>query len=171
MKIFLVGMPGSGKSTVGKLLADSLDMPFIDLDKVIEQEEGTTIREIFNVKGESYFRDQERNTLHKVVSSNDRFVLATGGGVPCFFDNMDFMKRQGKVIFMDIPVAALAKRLQNEGLAIRPLLKDFSTLDRLEEHLFNTFSKRRTFYIQADFQIEADTPAATLVEKIRESIQ
>lgn len=171
MKLFLVGMPGSGKSTVGKLLADSLDMPFIDLDKVIEQEEGTTIREIFNAKGESYFRDQERNTLHKVVSSNDRFVLATGGGVPCFFDNMDFMKRQGKVIFMDIPVAALAKRLQNEGLAIRPLLKDFSTLDRLEEHLFNTFSKRKIFYIQADFQIEADTPAATLVEKIRESIQ
>lgn len=166
MKIFLVGMPGSGKSSVGKLLAASLNTQFIDLDAVIEQEAGLVIREIFSTKGESYFRDLERNALHK-VAEEDRFVVATGGGVPCFFDNMDYMKQNGKVIFLDVPMSTIAKRLQNEGLSVRPLLKDFSTLEQLETHLLDTFGKRGPFYGQADIHINADAPATVLVEKIK----
>ena len=171
MKIFLVGMPGSGKSSVGKLLADSFEIPFIDLDAVIEEEAGVAIREIFNTHGENYFRELERDSLHKVASEQDQFVVATGGGAPCFFDNMDYMKQNGKVVFLDLPMAVIAKRLQKEGLAVRPLLKDFSTLERLEAHLMDTFSKRGIFYNQANVHIEADASAAELVKKIKENIQ
>lgn len=167
MKIFLVGMPGSGKSSVGKLLADRLKMPFIDLDAVIEEEAGTAIREIFNTKGESYFRELERTSLHKITAGHEKFVVATGGGVPCFFDNMNFMKQNGKVVFLDVPMAAIAQRLQNEGLAVRPLLKDFATPVTLEAHLRDTFNKRGEFYLQADVHIDANAPAAELADRIK----
>ncbi len=171
MKIFLVGMPGSGKSSVGKLLAASLNIPFIDLDTVIEEVAGTAIREIFNTNGEAYFRELERDSLLKTASGNDQFVMATGGGAPCFFDNMDHMKQQGKIVFLDVPMATIAKRLQNEGLAVRPLLKDFSTLEKLEAHLMETFRKRVDFYNKADIRIKADTTAMVLVERIKKSLQ
>lgn len=170
MKIFLVGMPGSGKSSVGKLLADSLKVPFIDLDSVIEEEAGTAISEIFNTRGESYFRELERDSLHKIARGHENFVVATGGGAPCFFDNMDFMKQNGKVVFLDVPMIAIAQRLRNEGLAVRPLLKDFSTLETLEAHLSDTFSRRGKFYLKADVHVDADASAVEIVERIKEGL-
>lgn len=171
MKIFLIGMPGSGKSTVGKSLAASLNMPFFDLDEVIEQEEGTTIREIFNTKGEAYFRGQEKYFLQHLTQHEPSFVLATGGGVPCFFDNMEFMKQRGKVVFLDISIASLAGRLQKEGLAVRPLLKDFSTPQLLEGHLKDIFDKRKAFYEQANIHINANKSMDRIVQNIREVIE
>lgn len=117
MKIFLVGMPGSGKSSVGKLLAESLRIPFIDLDTIIEKEAGRAIREIFSTQGEARFRELERDALLKVISEKDRFIVATGGGAPCFFDNLEHMKKNGKVVFLDLPMSTIAQRLQNEGTA------------------------------------------------------
>lgn len=152
MKIFLVGMPGSGKSTLGKLLAEKLRTPFFDLDEVIEQEEGAPVRQIFKGKGEAYFREKERDYLKSITNAHPAFVLATGGGAPCFFDNMQYMKEQGKVVFLNIPIEVLALRLQNEGLARRPLLKDFSSRKQLETYLGTTLEKRISFYGQAAVQ-------------------
>lgn len=170
MKIFLVGMPGSGKSSVGKLLAESLRIPFIDLDTIIEKEAGRAIREIFSTQGEARFRELERDALLKVISEKDRFIVATGGGAPCFFDNLEHMKKNGKVVFLDLPMSTIAQRLQNEGLAVRPLLKDFFTLEKLEAHLMATFDKRSKYYRQADIRIDANSPVAQIVKKIEKSI-
>src|SRR5690554_5665429 len=171
MKLFLIGMPGSGKSTVGESLSANLNMPFFDLDKVIEQEEGMTVREIFNTKGESHFRTLERHFMQDLTQNNQSFVLATGGGVPCFFDNIDYMKHHGKVVFLNIPITVLALRLQKEGLAVRPLLKDFSSSQLLEKHLNNTYDKRKKFYEQADIYIDADLPAEALIKAITAAIE
>ena len=98
-KIFLVGLPGSGKSTFGKSLAKALKKEFIDLDAEITTSEKKSIPEIFNKEGEEQFRIKEQQNLHLVVENSSQFLLATGGGAPCFFDNMEYMKSNGYVIF------------------------------------------------------------------------
>ena len=91
MRIALVGYMGSGKSTVGKLLSERMSIPFIDLDKVIETREGKTIAALFGEKGETYFRQLESNALIEILSQNTPFILATGGGTPCFLDHMHLL--------------------------------------------------------------------------------
>ncbi|HRG80566.1 MAG TPA: shikimate kinase, partial [Cyclobacteriaceae bacterium] len=88
MKIFLIGLPGCGKSTLGKQLAEKLKLPFVDLDAEIEKSVGITIKGIFKKYGESFFRKEESGQLHRFGEGYDDFVMATGGGVPVFFDNM-----------------------------------------------------------------------------------
>ena len=83
---FLVGMPGSGKSTTAKYISEHTDLNFIDLDVEIEKNFGKKINEIFSDKGEKYFRNKETNVLKKIVEKNNNFILATGGGTPCFND-------------------------------------------------------------------------------------
>ena len=99
MKIFLIGLPGSGKSTIGKSLALELSYPFIDLDLDIEKAEGRTIKQIFKQMHEGYFRQLESKALKKYCQSQDSFVMATGGGAPCFFDNMEQINQAGKSVF------------------------------------------------------------------------
>lgn len=160
-------MPGSGKSTIGKPLAEYLKVPFVDLDHIIEEQEGALVREIFSQKGETYFRAAEQRYLQKTASTYADFVLSTGGGTPCYFDNIDFMKSRGKVVFLDIEVAILSERLQKEGLQKRPLLKEYTSTPALEQHLQNTLSQRKPFYTKADLQIKIlKQSPAKLAEKI-----
>ena len=91
MKYFIVGYMASGKSTFGKELAKDKGLPFLDLDESVESREGRSISEIFAKEGEEYFRKREREILHEICNEADEFVLATGGGTPCFFDNMDYI--------------------------------------------------------------------------------
>src|SRR6185503_20434689 len=100
MKIFLLGLPGSGKTTLGKELSNALRLPFVDLDSEIERLEGKKISEIFAANGEEYFRNLESSELRKRCTSKGEFVMATGGGTPCFFDNMEWINRAGKSIFL-----------------------------------------------------------------------
>ncbi len=119
MKIYLVGLPGSGKTTVGKALAQSLGLGFIDLDQKIEQEATMFIDEIFASYGEKFFRALETNVL-KEVKTEDNVVISTGGGIVCNKKNKEYMN--GVVIYLTCPLPVIENRLK-EDPAIRPLMK------------------------------------------------
>ena len=95
MKIFLLGFMGCGKTHWGKLLSEKLNIPFFDLDEKIIEHEGRSVAEIFAREGEEYFRLLEKDVLHILTESHDTFVMATGGGTPCFYNNIDYLKKRG----------------------------------------------------------------------------
>jgi shikimate kinase len=120
MKVFLIGMPGSGKSTLGIQVAKELMMQFVDLDNEIEQHEGKSIPDIFLQDGENHFRQIESRLLVEWATSNRSFIMATGGGAPCFLKGIDVINQHGLSIFLDTPLSELVKRLQSK--TDRPLL-------------------------------------------------
>ncbi len=152
MLIFLLGMMGSGKSTLGRELAEKLGYTFLDLDAVIEQQEGRTIGEIFATDGQEHFRKLERDALQSIISTYKQAVVATGGGTPCFFDNMMLMNAAGETVFLDLPEEVLAQRLSSSDLSTRPLLAG-KTQTELISFLNKTFAARRQFYEQAKHTI------------------
>lgn len=158
--IFLIGFMGSGKTTVGRMLSESTDRPFIDLDHLIEDEQGKTIPELFEALGESGFRALERQALRTCERKNPS-VVSTGGGLPCFYDSMDVMKHMGATIYLKTSPVELARRLQPEA-AKRPLLKGV-VLEQLPAHIASMLSKRESFYLQADYVIETDGLSDTAV--------
>src|SRR4051794_20436872 len=104
MKLFLIGFMGSGKTHWGSRLAERFHLPFFDLDKVISEKEQKTIPEIFAEKGEEYFRYCEKQSLEQLVEENTEFIISCGGGTPCFFNNIRFMKDKGKVIWLNTEI-------------------------------------------------------------------
>ena len=146
MLIFLLGMPASGKTTLGKKLAQQLDYAWVDLDDVIEEVEARCITSLFQEKGETYFREQEQKALHSVLSCKNT-VVSTGGGTPCFFNNMQVIKRQGLSIFLNPPLQAIAKRIQTEENK-RPMFQNFSEME-LNLQLTKLYKERITYYTQA----------------------
>jgi len=153
----------SGKSTLGKKLARSLGYRFVDLDKLIEKDQDTDIHSIFSQKGESYFRDIESRMLKEIVP-NRGIVLASGGGTPCFFDNMKYIKKLGISIFLDVPAADLARRIENHGKDDRPIL---SGAVSLEGELTRKIEERRPFYSQADLTISGSTEADEILKALK----
>src|SRR5688572_17553731 len=117
MKLFLIGLLGSGKSFLGKELAKALNLPFIDLDDILEKKEGMKVSEIFSAKGEEHFRILEATALRE-QSTQKAFVMATGGGTPCFHDNMTHINQCGTSVFLNTPVSEIVKRLKGEQLKI-----------------------------------------------------
>ena len=156
MKIFLIGLPGCGKSTLGKQLAENLKIPFVDLDVEIEKSVGNTIKDIFKKYGESFFRKEESEQLHRFSEGYDDFVMATGGGVPVFFDNMKFMNQHGCTIFLDVPAREIAQRILKTKLDERPLLGSTHP-DELKDQIEFLRSQRISFYQQAQIRIVNDT--------------
>jgi shikimate kinase len=146
-KIFLIGLPGSGKTTLAKQVAEQTGLTFFDLDKEIEKKSGEKVEEIFAEKGEPYFRELERRTLLQLCELPAGFVLATGGGAPCFSDNLQFMKKSGLVIFLDVPAKEISNRISRQSLN-RPLLKN-ETADSLKDRIEFLRSQRISFYRQA----------------------
>lgn len=149
MKIFLVGLPGSGKTTLGKEVAKKLQLEYIDLDEEIERGEGMPISKIFEEKGEPYFRQVESGILKKVGQSSS-FIMATGGGTPCYFNNMHFMNDEGDTVFLDVSPEEINKRLKKKDLAKRPLFKSKSD-SQTTEYLLKLRIERLTYYRQAKF--------------------
>jgi shikimate kinase len=147
-KIFLLGMPASGKSSIGRFLSAQLRLDFYDLDQIIVDQAGMPITEIFSNHGESYFRNLEREALVGVIERKDSFVLATGGGAPCFFNNMELMNEQGITVFLDVDLNDLYNKLVSKGTHKRPLLKD-KTPTELREELYNRYEYRYPFYSRA----------------------
>ena len=160
--IILVGMMSSGKSTLGKKLARSLGYRFVDLDKLIENDQQKDIPSIFSQKGESYFRDIESRMLKEILP-NRGIVLASGGGTPCFFDNMDYIKKLGISIFLDVPAGDLARRIENHGKDDRPIL---SGAKSLEDELKRKIEERREFYSQADLTISGTTEVTEILDAL-----
>jgi shikimate kinase len=170
MKVYLIGMPGAGKSTLGRKLATLLNYPFFDLDLEIEKLAGKSISQIFRQHGEVYFRELESNILKTVSFSAGKVVIATGGGTPCFHNNMEFMKEQGLTVYLKATPLILANRLIKTDLVNRPLFQE-RTKDDLRHFLVETLADRATFYAQAGIVFESrslDSDAAALAHIIRE---
>lgn len=154
MKIFLLGLTGAGKSTIGKLLANKLSFPFIDLDEVIRFETRRSIEDIFEKEGEAHFRKLESKYLRNIAKV-DRRVIATGGGTPCFGDNMDFIKNNGLSIFLYTPPELVADRLYDTDSSQRPMLKG-KNKEELRDFLQGKLQERLSFYTRADFSIDTN---------------
>lgn len=163
MKIYLIGMPGSGKTTLGKRVADELLLLFVDLDKEIEKRERKSVPEIFAEKGEDYFRQVESQVLREWAGSEKGFVMATGGGAPCYFQGIEAINQTGISIFLDVPVSELIKRVSRDKN--RPLLQT-DGLEEKENRLKNLHEARLKYYQQAHIII--DRPDA---KKILEAIR
>jgi shikimate kinase len=151
MKIFLVGLMGSGKSYWTKQLAKKHKTGGYDLDYLIEVKEEKTIAEIFTEDGEDYFRKVE-STVLKWFAEKKTYVLATGGGAPCFFDNMAWMNKQGITIWLDEPLTAIAARLAPEK-AHRPLIAKLSDSE-LIAFLEKQRADRLPFYSAAQIHLQ-----------------
>jgi shikimate kinase len=152
-KIFLVGMMGSGKSYWTKFLSKKLKTGGYDLDYLIESNEEKTIAEIFAEDGEEYFRKQESKIL-KWFKDKKSFVLGTGGGTPCYHDNMDWMNKNGVTIFIDSPISQLVERLIPEK-SHRPLICNLSDT-ALFEFLTQKRLDRLASYEQAKIKLTGD---------------
>lgn len=155
-KIFLIGLPGSGKSTLGKQVAHHLHTRFIDLDTAIEVSQGRSVPDIFNANGEAHFRVLENQMLTACIHNQPDFVMATGGGTPCFYNNMPIMNNAGTTIFLDIPIVELVQRLEatNQG---RPLLAGTNP-DQLLEKLRSLYETRLPYYQQAKITMRLSNP-------------
>ena len=152
MKLFLIGMMGSGKSYWAKQLATVLQYELVDLDTVIEIENNATISEIFELYGEQFFRNQETKYLRNFDTKNN-FVVATGGGTACFNDNMQWMNEQGITIWIDEPIDVLVNRLVKEK-AHRPLIKNLNGAE-LKYFLEQILQQRKPFYSKAKYIISS----------------
>ena len=154
MKIILLGYMGSGKSTVAKELARALNLPFIDLDDYIIDKEKKSIKEIFEIKGEIYFRLQESKYLKELLDHSEDAVLALGGGTPCYANNMELIKKESLSVYLKGGIATICQRLRSEKQQ-RPLiasLNDEQLTEFVAKHLF----ERRNFYEQATQSISID---------------
>ncbi len=151
VRIFLTGYMGAGKTTLGKAFARELGVPFIDLDWYIEERFHKSVGELFAEYGEEYFRMQERNMLHEVGEFED-VVISTGGGTPCFFDNMDYMNRQGQTVFLDVSPDILFRRLR-VATQQRPILRG-KTDDELRAFIVRALDSRKPFYSQARYRFD-----------------
>ena len=154
MHIFLIGYMGCGKSYWGKRLADSLSFDFIDLDDLIETREGLSIPDIFEQFGEVFFREREQSALESVKDLEQACVISTGGGVPCFHNNMDKMNAMGKTLFLEAsPLILKQNILKSDGE--RPIIKAIPN-NELEAYIANHLDERLPFYQQAQLNVNVD---------------
>jgi shikimate kinase len=151
--LYLIGMPGAGKTTLGRALATRLEMPFRDLDEEIIAQEKRSIPDIFAADGQDYFRQVEAAVLRTLVATQPRIVLATGGGTPCFHQNMDFLLATGTPFYLAVPVPELVQRVKRT-LSRRPLLTDIPDEKALTAHITETLALRRQFYDRAPLRCE-----------------
>jgi len=166
MNIYLIGLPGSGKSTLGKLLSILTEYEYLDMDEEICSREGETIETIFSEKGENYFRELEHEILQETFERTNH-IISTGGGVPCFFDNMAQMKKHGLTVYINPSIDELAKRLQGQGRENRPMLKGKNT-KQVKEFLELRQKERAPYYEQAQLIFSSDkVNAEDLYAKIK----
>jgi len=161
MNIFLIGMPGSGKTTVSKLLAIQLGFQTYDTDELIEAEQKKSIYEIFASEGEEYFRCLENDLLYHWPYFES--VVATGGGMPCFYDNLDLMHYKGKTVYLEASTETIINRLRDD--CTRPLLigkNDIQLIEWVEE----TLQKRKPYYEQNTLTVDANQSAEDVVNTI-----
>lgn len=162
LKVVLVGLPGCGKSTFGRQLAQELKFPYLDLDQQIEGKNQMKIPQIFSVLGEGKFRELETEMLSELLDRDASFVLATGGGAPCFNDNMDLINEKSISVFLDVPLDAISERLRVSKVQNRPM---FLNLDQGEItlKLKSLLFQREHFYNQAKIKLSGEEFSAELL--------
>ena len=144
---------GAGKTTVGKALSKQLNMPFYDLDWYIESRMRKTVKEIFDERGEEGFRLIEHNLLHEVAEFED-VIISCGGGVPCFYDNMDYMNQKGDTVYLKATPEVLYGHLKM-GKSVRPLLQN-KTSEEVEEFIKEQLQVREPFYSKAKYTLDVN---------------
>lgn len=164
MKLFLLGFMGAGKSYWGKQLATHWNLPYFDLDEVIVEREGMSVADIFNEKGEDYFRKVEGKVLRELAADNDSFLISCGGGTPCFSDTMDFMNEAGTTIWLNPSVKVMVERLQRKQYK-RPLIQDLST-EELLSFTEKKLAERQPFYEQSQIIISEDEITLETFDKL-----
>ena len=145
---------GCGKTHWGKQLSRKLEIPFFDLDEQIVSSEGRSINDIFEKDGEEYFRLKEKEVLYILSESHEDFVMACGGGTPCFYNNIDYMNRTGVTVWINSSVDSLFERLIKEKQG-RPLIRDLSD-EQLRSYITKKYADRRIYYQQALVIIDND---------------
>ena len=156
----------SGKSYIGLKLAKALDYMFIDLDKYIEESEQENISNIFKNKGELYFRKKEHFYLNELLNKNEKIVLATGGGTPCYYNNMDLISNnKANSIYLRVSINTIVNRLKGEK-SKRPLVAHLKTNEELIEFIGKHLFERNQFYNNAKLVVNANNDASLVVEEI-----
>lgn len=150
-RIIIIGYMGSGKTTVGHALSQELGLPFYDLDWYIETRMHRTVKQIFDEKGEEGFRKIEHNLLHEVAEFED-VIISCGGGTPCFFDNIDYINRQGETVYLKCTTDVLYKHLKM-GKTVRPLLLN-KTPDEVKTFIEAQLKQREPFYAKAKHVVD-----------------
>lgn len=163
MKIFLIGFMGSGKSHWGKLLGVKLGIPFFDLDEQIVTHQKKSIIEIFASHGEEHFRLCEKDILHIITESHESFVMACGGGTPCFFNNIEYMNQSGTTVWINTPLDILFERLIHEK-SHRPLISELSD-EQLKAYIQKKFADRKIYFEQAAITVDEEPVRLELLVK------
>lgn len=146
--IFLVGFMGSGKSKLGKKLASKLACAVVDTDSLIEEQEGMSVKEIFDTKGEDYFRSLEKQLITQ-LNSNEQLIVATGGGLPCYNNLMEELNQLGTTVYLQMNARELFSRLQTEeNRAKRPLLLN-KTDEELLDYIDEKLKERESIYLKS----------------------
>lgn len=171
-RIILVGFMAAGKTTLGKALARELGLQFIDLDHFIECRYHSTISQLFAERGEEAFRQIERNILHEVTEFEE-VVIATGGGTPCFYDNMEHMISKGITVFLDASVDVIHTRLTIARIQ-RPLVKGKSA-EELRQYIIGMLEQRKPYYTRAQYtfcanRLEDACQVSESVRRFREEV-
>lgn len=154
MNIFLIGYMGSGKTTVGRRLAKQLNYEFVDVDQLFEERFRLSISAFFEKYDEAAFRQIEKELIEE-LSKELNLVISTGGGAPCFFDNLEVMKNSGIVVYLQMAVKSLSDRLSH-AKKIRPILKNLSG-EGLVTFIQNQLSDREVFYKQANISVKGES--------------
>ena len=157
-RIFLIGYMGSGKTTVGQLLATRLGYNFIDMDTYIEEKQFKSVHQIFVELGEAKFRLLEQHCLHEIADF-DHVIISTGGGAPCFFDNMNYMNEHGISIYLKLSPEQLAVRLGDSHTNKRPLLAERKG-EELLRFIREGLELREPYYSQASFCVTGDVESS-----------
>jgi len=156
MKIVLLGYMASGKSSIGKKLAKVLNVPFVDLDDLISENEKLSIQDIFKIKGEIYFRKKEMEYLKDILLQKDNFILAVGGGTPCYGSNMSVINNNSRSYYLKSSLESIYTKLSDKkNKHKRPLISEINDQD-LKEFIAKHLFERSPFYEQAQYTVETD---------------
>ncbi|PHR74697.1 MAG: shikimate kinase [Lutibacter sp.] len=169
MKVVLLGYMASGKSSVGKIIAERLNLDFIDLDAYIEENEGHSISNIFAEKGEIYFRIKETEYLTELLNSENNFVLSVGGGTPCYANNIQLISEKAQSFYLKASLNTLYNRLKRQRKS-RPLIANLK-LENLKEFIAKHLFERTSFYEQSIHSINTDDKIINeIVEEIKDKL-
>lgn len=164
MIVVLIGYMASGKTSIGKKLANKLSYDFIDLDDLIEEKENLTVSQVFKSKGEVYFRNQEHLHLKEVLNTKNNIVLSVGGGTPCYSNNIDIIVNNNKVksIYLKASIATLTEKLMRKK-AKRPLIAHIETEAAMAEFIGKHLFERVQFYNQAEIMLPVDNKTKDVI--------
>ena len=158
----------SGKSTIGKHLSELQNHPFLDTDLLIEEKIQQNLKDFMLESGEISFRLLEREVLKEVIDSQQKSVVATGGGLPCFEENTQLLLENGNLVFIDTPEEVLFNRLLNDDS--RPLIENLNETE-LKKYISVKLAERRSFYEQANIRVTGNKSITEICIEINEKLK